>query len=192
MNRECVWAKCVCVCQLAGSHSICGCSFDDTHMIRYLNIVDVVLLAAFAGCCAVLRSAVLAHIFLKEQLNVFGILGCVLCITGSITIVLHVPAEKPIESVAQVWNLAMQPGACVVMHSTRPAAWACQAISYTLLLTLEWAGQHWSGALAVLPRRSGATCLPAPCCCRRFPAVLHSGVGADHLPHVLGGARAWH
>jgi hypothetical protein len=55
-------------------------------------------------------SAVLAHIFLKEQLNIFGILGCVLCITGSITIVMHVPAEQPIESVAQVWQLAMQPG----------------------------------------------------------------------------------
>jgi hypothetical protein len=59
------------------------------------------------------RSAVLAHIFLKEQLNMFGILGCVLCITGSVTIVMHVPVEAPIESVAQVWNLAMQPGACV-------------------------------------------------------------------------------
>lgn len=40
----------------------------------------------------------------------FGILGCILCITGSIAIVLHAPAEKPIESVQQVWNLAMQPG----------------------------------------------------------------------------------
>lgn len=57
------------------------------------------------------NSAVLAHIFLKEHLNLFGILGCILCITGSVTIVLHVPAERPIESVAQVWNLAMQPGA---------------------------------------------------------------------------------
>lgn len=61
-------------------------------------------------CACVACSAVLAHIFLKEQLNIFGILGCVLCITGSITIVLHVPAEQPIESVAQVWQLAMQPG----------------------------------------------------------------------------------
>lgn len=57
-----------------------------------------------------INSAVLAHIFLKEQLNIFGILGCILCITGSVTIVLHVPVERPIESVAQVWALAMQPG----------------------------------------------------------------------------------
>jgi hypothetical protein len=66
-------------------------------------------------CCRIhyvlsVRSAVLAHIFLKEQLNMFGILGCILCITGSVAIVLHAPAEKPIESVQQVWNLAMQPG----------------------------------------------------------------------------------
>ncbi|WIA13133.1 hypothetical protein OEZ85_006728 [Tetradesmus obliquus] len=62
------------------------------------------------GALSIIISAVLAHIFLKEQLNMFGILGCILCITGSIAIVLHAPAEKPIESVQQVWNLAMQPG----------------------------------------------------------------------------------
>ena len=63
------------------------------------------------GALSIIISAVLAHIFLKEHLNVFGALGCLLCITGSITIVLHAPAERPIESVAQVWSLAMQPGA---------------------------------------------------------------------------------
>lgn len=66
----------------------------------------------FVCCC----SAVLAHLFLKEQLNIFGILGCVLCITGSLTIVMHVPAEQPIESVTQVWNLAMQPGEHLTWH----------------------------------------------------------------------------
>eukprot|EP00879_Flechtneria_rotunda_P009085 GHRR01009512.1.p1 GENE.GHRR01009512.1~~GHRR01009512.1.p1 ORF type:complete len:366 (+),score=98.00 GHRR01009512.1:909-2006(+) len=55
-------------------------------------------------------SAVLAHIFLREHLNIFGILGCILCITGSVAIVLHAPVERPVESVIQVWNLAMQPG----------------------------------------------------------------------------------
>jgi hypothetical protein len=79
-------------------------------------------------------SAVLAHIFLKEQLNIFGILGCVLCITGSITIVLHVPAEQPIESVAQVWNLAMQPGKQAAVEqwlSQRMQYHSCKANSYT-------------------------------------------------------------
>jgi hypothetical protein len=53
----------------------------------------------------------LAHAILKERLNVFGILGCVLCIVGSLTIILHAPEEKPVVSVVEVWNLAMQPGA---------------------------------------------------------------------------------
>jgi hypothetical protein len=47
---------------------------------------------------------------LNERLNLFGILGCVLCITGSLTIVLHAPPERPVGSVVEVWQLAMQPG----------------------------------------------------------------------------------
>lgn len=39
----------------------------------------------------------------------FGIVGCVLCVTGSLAIVLHAPAEDPITSVIQVWHLAMHP-----------------------------------------------------------------------------------
>eukprot|EP00887_Chlorella_sp_A99_P001446 scaffold8.g1446.t1 len=54
--------------------------------------------------------AILAHYLLGERLNVFGVLGCVLCITGSLAIVLHAPQERPLESVVQVWSLAMQPG----------------------------------------------------------------------------------
>ncbi len=52
----------------------------------------------------------LAHIVLKERLNIFGIVGCILCIVGSMTIVLHAPEEQPITSLLQVWRLALQPG----------------------------------------------------------------------------------
>lgn len=55
-------------------------------------------------------SAVLAHIILREKLHIFGILGCVLCVVGSTTIVLHAPQERPIESVTEVWGLATEPG----------------------------------------------------------------------------------
>ena len=55
-------------------------------------------------------SAVLAHMMLNEKLNIFGILGCVLCIVGSMTIVLHAPEEREIVSLLQVWNMALQPG----------------------------------------------------------------------------------
>lgn len=62
------------------------------------------------GALSILVSAVLAHMLLNERLNVFGILGCILCVTGSLAIVLHAPEESPITSVLQVWDLAMQPG----------------------------------------------------------------------------------
>lgn len=52
----------------------------------------------------------LAHIILRERLHIFGILGCVLCVVGSTTIVLHAPQEREIESVAEVWDLATEPG----------------------------------------------------------------------------------
>ncbi|CAI0375225.1 unnamed protein product, partial [Linum tenue] len=54
-------------------------------------------------------SAVLAHIILRERLHIFGVLGCALCVVGSITIVLHAPQEREIESVIEVWNLATEP-----------------------------------------------------------------------------------
>lgn len=55
-------------------------------------------------------SAVLAHFILKEKLHIFGMLGCVLCVVGSTSIVLHAPQERAIESVKEVWHLATEPG----------------------------------------------------------------------------------
>lgn len=55
-------------------------------------------------------SAVLAHVMLREKLHIFGVLGCVLCVVGSTTIVLHAPQERQIESVTEVWGLATEPG----------------------------------------------------------------------------------
>lgn len=62
------------------------------------------------GALSIIISAVLAHIILRERLHIFGILGCVLCVVGSTTIVLHAPAEREIESVTEVWALATEPG----------------------------------------------------------------------------------
>lgn len=55
-------------------------------------------------------SAALAHIILRERLHIFGVLGCVLCVVGSTTIVLHAPQEREIQSVKEVWDLATEPG----------------------------------------------------------------------------------
>ncbi|KAL2923321.1 putative magnesium transporter NIPA2 [Bienertia sinuspersici] len=62
------------------------------------------------GALSIIFSSVLAHFILKEKLHIFGVLGCVLCVVGSTTIVLHAPHERDIESVRQVWHLATEPG----------------------------------------------------------------------------------
>ncbi|WCJ33157.1 hypothetical protein M5689_014533 [Euphorbia peplus] len=62
------------------------------------------------GALSIIFSAVLAHFFLQEKLHVFAVLGCVLCVVGSTTIVLHAPQEKTISSVKDVWRLATEPG----------------------------------------------------------------------------------
>jgi hypothetical protein len=61
------------------------------------------------GALSIIVSATLAHWILKEKLHIFGIVGCILCIVGSTTIVLHAPEERPIDSVTQVWDLATDP-----------------------------------------------------------------------------------
>lgn len=62
------------------------------------------------GALSIIISAALAHMILNEKLHIFGMLGCVLCVVGSTTIVLHAPPEREIESVIEVWNLATEPG----------------------------------------------------------------------------------
>jgi len=61
------------------------------------------------GALSIIISAVLAHVMLREKLHIFGIIGCVLCVVGSTTIVLHAPPEREIESVTEVWDLATEP-----------------------------------------------------------------------------------
>ncbi|XP_058103221.1 probable magnesium transporter NIPA1 isoform X2 [Magnolia sinica] len=73
------------------------------------------------GALSIIVSAVLAHFILKEKLHIFGVLGCILCVVGSTSIVLHAPQEKAIHSVKEVWFLATEPGfivyTCLVVIS---------------------------------------------------------------------------
>ncbi|XP_015873691.3 probable magnesium transporter NIPA4 [Ziziphus jujuba] len=61
------------------------------------------------GALSIIISAVLAHFILKEKLHNLGILGCVMCISGSVIIIIHAPQEHPITSVLEIWNMATQP-----------------------------------------------------------------------------------
>ncbi|XP_038721538.1 probable magnesium transporter NIPA2 isoform X2 [Tripterygium wilfordii] len=67
------------------------------------------------GALSIIFSAVLAHFILEEKLHIFGVLGCVLCVVGSTSIVLHAPQEKNMESVKEVWNLATEPVVVLVV-----------------------------------------------------------------------------
>lgn len=60
------------------------------------------------GALSIIVSAVLAHFILKERLHNLGILGCVMCIAGSMVIVIHAPQERPITSVQEIWHKATQ------------------------------------------------------------------------------------
>lgn len=73
--------------------------------MAWWDIVDNIYKFMFGVC-----SAVLAHFILKEKLHKLGVLGCVMCIAGSVIIVIHAPQEYPISSVLEIWNLATQPG----------------------------------------------------------------------------------
>uniref|UniRef100_A0A803M550 Probable magnesium transporter n=1 Tax=Chenopodium quinoa TaxID=63459 RepID=A0A803M550_CHEQI len=88
--------------------------------VRAVVVGEIANFAAYAfapailvtplGAVSIIISATLAHIILRERLHIFGILGCILCVVGSITIVLHAPQERQIQSVAEVWDLATEPG----------------------------------------------------------------------------------
>ncbi|KAL2510886.1 putative magnesium transporter NIPA4 [Abeliophyllum distichum] len=69
------------------------------------------------GALSIIISVVLPHFILKEKLHQLGILGCVMCIVGSIIIVIHAPHEQPISSVQEIWTMATQHAFLLYMGS---------------------------------------------------------------------------
>ncbi|MEQ2178422.1 hypothetical protein GOODEAATRI_013880, partial [Goodea atripinnis] len=62
------------------------------------------------GALSVLISAVLSSYLLGEQLNVMGKLGCLLCVLGSILLVIHAPQEQEVTSLQDMTNKLLEPG----------------------------------------------------------------------------------
>lgn len=56
------------------------------------------------------RSAILASIFLKEELGHLGRIGCTLCLIGSLVIILHAPESTDVKTVDEILQHAIQPG----------------------------------------------------------------------------------
>ncbi|KAG7740190.1 hypothetical protein KL923_002031 [Ogataea haglerorum] len=61
------------------------------------------------GALSVIIGAVLASIFLREELGTLGKMGCAICLLGSVIIVLHAPADKEVQTVDEILNYAKQP-----------------------------------------------------------------------------------
>ncbi|RLL97097.1 hypothetical protein CFD26_102582 [Aspergillus turcosus] len=88
--------------------------------VTTLAIGEVANFAAYAfapailvtplGALSVLIGAVLGSYFLHERLGILGKLGCALCLLGSVVIVLHAPPDKPVETVDEILDYAIQPG----------------------------------------------------------------------------------
>ena len=72
------------------------------------------------GALSVLTGAVLGTYFLGERLGVLGKLGCATCFIGSVLIASHAPPDKPIETVDEILNYAIQPGMLIKMRTTVP------------------------------------------------------------------------
>lgn len=69
------------------------------------------------GALSIIVSAILAHFMLKEKLHQLGVLGCIMCISGSVIIVIHAPQESPITSVQEIWAMATQPAFLLYLGS---------------------------------------------------------------------------
>ena len=78
--------------------------------MQYILLVSHYAIVCYDNDLVVWCSAVLAHFILKERLHKLGMLGCVMCIVGSVIIVIHAPQEHPITSVQEIWSMATQPG----------------------------------------------------------------------------------
>ncbi|XP_075888120.1 magnesium transporter NIPA4 [Nelusetta ayraudi] len=62
------------------------------------------------GALSVLISAILSSHLLGEVLNVLGKLGCLLCLLGSILLVIHAPEEQEVTSLQDMTNKLLEPG----------------------------------------------------------------------------------
>lgn len=55
-------------------------------------------------------SALLSSYLLGEALNLVGKLGCLLCVLGSILLVIHAPQEQEVTSLQDMTSKLLEPG----------------------------------------------------------------------------------
>lgn len=89
---------------------------------------DAILVASL-GALSVVISTVLSAIFLKERLSAVGIVGCFLCILGSVVIALNIPATSAVKNIDEMRDYVLKPGilvygGLVILASLFLAFWA--------------------------------------------------------------------
>eukprot|EP00112_Aurelia_sp_Birch-Aquarium-sp1_P023738 Seg7190.1 transcript_id=Seg7190.1/GoldUCD/mRNA.D3Y31 product="Magnesium transporter NIPA2" protein_id=Seg7190.1/GoldUCD/D3Y31 len=62
------------------------------------------------GAISVLVSAILASYFLNENLNLYGKIGCFLCIIGSTVLIIHAPQEENVSTMEELSVKLRDPG----------------------------------------------------------------------------------
>ena len=67
------------------------------------------------GARSVLTATVLGAYLLKERLNVVGKLGCAMCLVGSVLIVANAPPDRDVESMDEMLQLVLRPGALTLL-----------------------------------------------------------------------------
>ncbi|OCB88412.1 DUF803-domain-containing protein [Sanghuangporus baumii] len=84
---------------------ICGelCNFGAYAFVEAIVVTPL-------GALAVVISAILSHLILKEKLTLFGWIGCFQCILGAIIIALNGPEEQSVSTIAEFKKLFLAPG----------------------------------------------------------------------------------
>ncbi|KAJ3347696.1 hypothetical protein HDU91_006720 [Kappamyces sp. JEL0680] len=62
------------------------------------------------GAVSVVISAILSFLFLGEKLNYSGAMGILLCIIGSVLIILHAPPSSQTETIPEFFSYVLSPG----------------------------------------------------------------------------------
>lgn len=83
----------------------------------------------------------LASWILKEQLNILGKLGCVLCCSGSVMLIIHAPKAEAVTSGLELEERLLDPGDWFVFlpsGKTYYFSTANQSNAYAWLLDTHW------------------------------------------------------
>lgn len=81
------------------------------------------------GALAVVITAILSSIFLKERLSFVGKVGCFCCIVGSVVIAANAPEQRAVENIQNMQDLVIAPGflsfaGVILVGCTVVALWA--------------------------------------------------------------------